>query len=352
MKIQKTSLHPVALAVIVGLALLDHLRSQPKPQSETAANPAAAGTVSFNSASASSNVTPVALPTKDVGATLGEADIAQKYQQGTISKGQAMQALLLLANKKPQDFYGKVIDQDGNPLVGVSVVGELVLNDGTYGGIQTQKHNATTDNGGLFEFTGLHGARFGIILSKPGYQNEWKNDAYQNPNGGQSSPADRAIYRMWSTNIHEQLVTGRKSFSIKPDGRSYVIDLAEGTIAESGDGDLKVSIKYATQVVRGQTYGWSCEIVPVGGGLLEEADLNKSMYVAPPEGYTPSFQLQQQIKGGQSGSIGTRRFYVKLKNGQEYGRITIEMDAPYNDQVPGRVRVQYALNPSGSRVLR
>jgi hypothetical protein len=159
------------------------------------------------------------------------------------------------------------------------------------------------------------------------------------------------VFKMWSTNVHEQLITGGQSFHIVPDGRPYVIDLAKGTIAESGDGDLKVWIKYAAEVVRGQTYDWSCEIDAINGGLLEEP-LGTAMYVAPAEGYIPVFQLQQQIKGGQSGSIGTRRFYVKLKNGQEYGRITIELDAPYNDRVPGMVRIQYALNPSGSRILR
>jgi len=38
--------------------------------------------------------------------------------------------------------------------------------------------------------------------------------------------------------------------------------------------------------------------------------------------------------------------------GQEYGRIAIEVDAPYNDQVPGKVSVEFALNPSGSTILR
>jgi len=49
------------------------------------------------------------------------------------------------------------------------------------------------------------------------------------------------------------------------------------------------------------------------GGLLEEADHFSSMYSAPTEGYVPNFQLQQQIRGGQSGSIGEKRFYINLK---------------------------------------
>lgn len=254
----------------------------------------------------------------------------------------------LEAKNIPFDFYGRVIDQDSNALAGVKF--KLAVrhwSTTTLGAIHIERE---TDADGRFDIHGETGDAFDVeSMGKEGYESEPGQHTFGAMGGSFESPV---VFKMWSANAHEQLITGGKSFHIQPDGKPYVIDLTKGTIAESGDGDLKVWIKYATQVVRGQTYDWSCEIAPVGGGLLEESDLNASMYVAPTEGYAPAFQLQQQIKGGQSGSIGTRRFYVKLKNGQEYGRITVEMDAPYNDEVPGRVRVSYALNPSGSRILR
>ena len=40
-----------------------------------------------------------------------------------------------------------------------------------------------------------------------------------------------------------------------------------------------------------------------------------------------------------------------LNKGQEYGRITIDLLAPFNDQIPGIVRLSYTINPFGSRVL-
>jgi hypothetical protein len=289
-------------------------------------------------------------------------DVIARYHQGLITKEQAMQEVALQKNKLSRDFYGKVIDQDGNPLAGVSAVGELVLNDGTYGGIQTQKYDATTDGGGLFEFTGLHGAGLGITISKPGYENEWKNDAYQSPSGGQSSPADRVIYRMWSTNAHESLITGNKSFEVVPDGRPYFINLTAGTISERESGDLKVWIQYTNQPVRGQLYDWSVGIEVANGGLWEvpQAAMNSGfldeftipMYVAPENGYVPSFQHGGQIKGGQSGEIGNRYFYLLLKDGKEYGKMSINLFAPYGRLHPGLIRLSYAINPSGSRILR
>jgi hypothetical protein len=34
------------------------------------------------------------------------------------------------------------------------------------------------------------------------------------------------------------------------------------------------------------------------------------------------------------------------------GRVTIELQLPAPDQIPGLIRLSYAINPSGPRVLR
>jgi hypothetical protein len=157
---------------------------------------------------------------------------------------------------------------------------------------------------------------------------------------------------MWPTNLHEQLITGEKHFHIQIDGRPYFINLADGTITETGNGDLKIQIKYPAELTSGQTNNWLSAVDVMGGGLLEETDPNSSMFLAPANGYTPTFQYNQQIRDGQRGWTGTRRFYMMLKNGQEYGHITIEFYAPYNNQIPGLIRLSYAINPSGSHILR
>lgn len=287
------------------------------------------------------------------------ADIEHRYRQGLISKEQAMQETYLEHNKQSQDFYGKVIDQDGTPIPNVAVNANLTLNDGTYGGFNVKKYSALTDENGLFEFTSIHGAGLGVTISKPGYENEWRNDIYS---GDRSNPINRAIYRMWSTNIHEQLITGNKSFEMLPDGKPHFINLTDGTISEQEGGDLKVWIQYTNQVVRGQLYDWSAGIVVINGGLWEvpQTAMNSGfsdepsipMYVAPTDGYVPSFGHKGQIKGGQSGEIGSRYFYLLLNNGKIYGRMNINLFAPYGRLHAGLIRLSYAINPSGSRVLR
>jgi hypothetical protein len=104
--------------------------------------------------------------------------------------------------------------------------------------------------------------------------------------------------------------------------------------------------------LHGELSDWSSEISVINGGLLLEPDLSSAMYVAPTNGYTPVFQYNQQIKGGQRGSTGDKRFYIMLKNGREYGRMTIGLFAPYNSEIPGLIRIDFAINPTGSHILR
>lgn len=289
-------------------------------------------------------------------------EIMDKYRHGLINKLQAILAVRFLKNKTPQDFYGKVVDQDGYPIADAKVDANLTLNHETDEGYDIQKYNTVTDGNGLFEFTDLQGAWLGVQVSKEGYDIEGKNQTYKGPVGGKTSPADRAIYTLWRADIHEQLITRDKSFEIVPDGRPYFINLTDGTISEHESGDLKVWIQYTNQVTQGQLYDWSAGIDVVNGGLLEvpQTAINSgfwpdppfAMYSAPTDGYIPSFSLKSQIKGGQSGEIGNRYFYLLLKDGKEYGRMSINLFAPYGRLHPGLVDISYAINPSGSSILR
>ena len=289
-------------------------------------------------------------------------DIDKRYHQGLISKDSAMLESLSARNLRSQDFYGKVIDQDGSVLVGAKVDAELVFNTGAYGSVRVQKYSTVTDQNGLFGFTGIHGAGLGVRVSKDGYDQEGNNQSCKGPVGEKTTPNDRAIYTMWSTNMHEQLITGNKSFEIMPDGSPHFINLTDGTVSEHEGGDLKVWIQYTNQAVRGQLYDWSAGIEVINGELSEvvQTAINSgfsdespfAMYSAPKDGYTNSFHLQQQIKGGQSGEIGNRFFYLLLNNGNKYGKISINLFAPYGRLHPGLIRVSYAINPSGSRILR
>jgi hypothetical protein len=187
-------------------------------------------------------------------------------------------------------------------------------------------------------------------MGKPGYELEPIPRNYGAIAGSVENPI---TFRMWSTNVHEQLITGNKSFHIIPDGRSYIINLTNGIIADSGEGDLKVCVKRPDSVQKLDRYDWSCGIeVLNGGGLVEDHSPDGAMFYAPIDGYTRSFSFEQRVGSGWGDTSGPKRFYLSLNGGRIYGQMTIELFAYYNKQIPGMVRLSYATNPSGSRILK
>jgi hypothetical protein len=263
---------------------------------------------------------------------------------------------MIEAANVPIDFYGQVVDQDTNPVPGVKInvaIQQLYspsLTNLAVGGTVLRLEKETGADG-RFDIHGEKGTSLDMeSVHKDGYELEPNAPHSFGSSGG--SFDQPVVFKMWSANIHEQLITGEKKFQIVPDGRPYVIDLTKGTIAESGYGDLKVSVKRPAQVALGQKYDWSCAVDAISGGLLQETDSSSSMYSAPSDGYTPSFRFEQKIGNGWGDSTGSERFYVMLNKGQEYGRMVIELYAYYNDHIPGLIRISYAINPSGSHILR
>lgn len=261
---------------------------------------------------------------------------------------------IIESHNLPVNFWGEVVDQDGKPLSGTRIV--MSIRQAGYSpatGLETlyPKKETLTDSNGRFQWIGNKGDRLSVdSVELPGY--ELEPNAQHDFGTSSGSPENPVIFKMWRTNVHERLITGQKHFQIVPDGRPYFINLTEGTIATSGSGDLKVLVKYSGQKSSEGTNNWFSEIDVINGGLLEQNDAYSSMFFAPTNGYIPTFLHEGWIMDNQSGSTGTRRFYVMLKGGQEYGRITIELIAPFNRQIPGLIRLSYTINPSGSRILR
>ena len=171
--------------------------------------------------------------------------------QGEIQRQDAVIKQALEHLNVPIDFYGRVIDQDSNTLSTVKIDAWVRHWDPAAPGASLHIEKAT-DAQGRFDIHGVTGDGFELeSMQKPGYELEPGQRGYGTVGGSRENPV---VFKMWAANVHEQLITGEKSFDIVPDGRPYVIDLTKGTISESGGGDLKVWVKYATQVTRGQTY--------------------------------------------------------------------------------------------------
>lgn len=329
-----------ACIVLVLLVLLARHSDKIKPENEVVQPTNFVSTASFVSPNAYTNQGPVPFEQPRPGAT----------QDNSQNRAEILKEALEEKNI-PVAFYGQVIDEDSNALAGVKIQIYIRHWELTENAVSRPIHiERETDSDGHFDINGVTGDGLSIeYLGKDGYELEPGQRSYGVTGGSFEDPV---VFKMWSTNVHERLIAGENKFQIVPDGRVYVIDLANGTIGQAGEGDLKVWIKRPAEIVHGRKYDWSCEVAAINGGLLEESNSNSSMYSAPKEGYGPSFQFDQSVGSGWGDSTGEKRFYLRLNNGQLYGRIVIEVFAYYNGQIPSLIRVQYAINPSGSRILR
>jgi hypothetical protein len=269
----------------------------------------------------------------------------------------------------PVAFYGQVVDSDGNGLANAAIhlhVKEEHIEPFPEPPTGTNTHlQRQTGADGRFEVNGLIGHSVMIEgYMKEGYEPDVTLQHYGDYPAQSGSFTEPIIFRMWNTNIpHEQLITGDKWFPLIPDGRRYGVDLTNNSISEGVAGDLVVWIKRPASPAPGERFAWSCELLVNGGGLQEEMR-PWAMYLAPADGYTNVFACHQgaaknpfaypQEAGseGWSGQIYGKRFYIKLRNGQMYGQITLNLLAGPGREGPSLIGLKYAVNPSGSRLLR
>ena len=80
-----------------------------------------------------------------------------------------MNGEMLKKNNQCQDFYGKIIDQYGEPVVGTSVTGNLFNETGFYKPEKRNVYKTQSNASGLFQFTGLYGSDLNVIVKKDGY---------------------------------------------------------------------------------------------------------------------------------------------------------------------------------------
>lgn len=272
------------------------------------------------------------------------SDLETKYRQGLISKGEVIFEAQKRQYLQPQNFYGKVIDQNGDPVVGVEITAG---NEGldTTGRVWPQTFRAQSDLDGLFEITGKIGTPIGVRLSKSGYLWGLRGEGYKAPAGGASSPADRVILTMWKLHGAEPLVGSGLDAKIAFDGSSTRFDIMTGK--ESADGDLQITLlRSPLGVRRGRDiFDWTVKIEILGGGILPEND--PYPYWTPGNGYQSSFEFNMSSNNIPWSSSFQGNFYIKNARGQ-YGRMQANV---YAALTPARIQFGFTINPSGSQNL-
>ncbi len=273
-------------------------------------------------------------------------DIAAKYNQGLIGKDQAIQATILAENEKPQDFYGKIIDQYGQPIAGVDVTGNLMLVQGWDSDEKINRYKTLSDENGLFQFTGLKGSQLGVTVSKNGFVMNSHNGSYKVPESGQISPDNRVVLTMWKIRGNEPLVQSAISANLSPEGNTVAFDVLTGK--QTPDGDLKITFsRFPPKVKPGlvHPYDWQFKIEIANGGLIQEND--SYPYWAPESGYQSSFAFEISSNSVPWQNQFEQNFYIKNSTGK-FGLMKFLI---YSASRPPQIQINFTINPSGSQNL-
>jgi hypothetical protein len=289
-------------------------------------------------------------------ASLGVASTPLPNNTPPMNKAELISAMLTRTSNTPIALYGKVMDQDGNPVTEAKVRGTAVavtqwLSDG-----KKDIRYTATDGAGGFKFEGLHGQGLQIHISKDGY--EFDHDdaafAYGDTLGSgkvyHPNPAAPEVFKMWKLRGPEPLISSEKFFKNIRAGTPFVIDLVKAKMIEgrAGEGDLLITVNQPAELANGQRSDWSFVIEVIDGGLVEAPYLQYNNE-APSEGYAPSVSETMRAAGREWHDHVTKRFFVKSR-GEQFALLTVEIYANYQGAVA--FGVKYLVNPKpGSRNL-
>lgn len=265
----------------------------------------------------------------------------------------SMMAQLRTPENVPITFYGKVVDQSGQPVEGVKISLLVVISHLEKYDAQTQPVTLETDQKGNFTLNGYIAYGINIVsIEKDGYELSKKVILSYNFGLVPTYTPDRnnpVVFRMWKRGKSEPLVGASKSYKITPDGRPFTIDLLkhEEKPGISPLGDIIVRINRPEKLAPGKKVDWSYSIEAIDGGIIHTN--TDFLYQAPETGYEPKYEFFAPATNARWAGWAKEQFYIKSRSGQVYGSLEVEIDTDYDDHAV--FKVDCALNPAGSRNL-
>jgi hypothetical protein len=244
--------------------------------------------------------------------------------------------------RTPLRYYGKVIDENGNPISGARA---------TYGGnaldptLTQEIRNegfVTSDQRGIFKIEGLYGVGLMIEVSHPDYYayptNSTGFSVRSLPQKGYfSDTEDKAeVFRMHSKGNPVPLILRRGGFHTPNDGSIANFPLRGNTRAEIL-GQLQIQ-GWSGLRSQANPYDWKIQLNLPDGGIVEST--NYFDFVAPETGYSKSVNFQ--VSGSE---MARKQFFLKLPSG--YIRFKLQVIMGKDMFVSG----DYYYNPDGSRNL-
>lgn len=254
----------------------------------------------------------------------------------------------------PITFYGKVVDEKGNPVAGAKTI--IQPTDCMNGA--SKNFEKITDNNGNFSISDLHGLSVAIAVSKGGYYSTpqsrgsfgYIQSSYGtfSPHIDPNKPAIFVLQRMGQT---EPLIKHEWfQAEIAKDGTPTYLDLITGKKTQGADSmQIQIWTQDAGLPPNGwHPYPWKAMLTISGGGVIVKIG-GPYDFTAPTEGYTQDDVINMQSNDPKWRTHITKEYYFKFSNGKyarariQYciGRFQFVSVTSYLNPQPGHTNLEY-----------
>jgi hypothetical protein len=260
------------------------------------------------------------------------------------------------------NFYGKVVDQNGDPVKSADVALGLTrfspLVSMLFGGIKII--HASTDEQGRFSIIGEKGRSIDLDkIKKEGYeyaisQNPVRAFDYsgvQNPfNPDQTNPVVFHLRKKGEATFLIKELDLRLTLDVAESGKSVGFDLIRRVGIDDISKPMFNGERLTCDLKMTATYNetnktWSVVLMPgdTNGGILASSQL---LYEAPPDGYQNEYAF---VAEGSHNLPATKYIYLRSRDPAIYSRFEIEFAAVGDDIV--QIMGNSVTNPYGDRNL-
>jgi hypothetical protein len=252
--------------------------------------------------------------------------------------------------KQPISFYGRVVDESNNAVMGANIH----FNWNGMSSTGNSQADTVSDGNGFFSLTGEHGKYLYVTVGKEGYYSagnaRGEGFEYANPANGLFTPdaGNPVVFYLREKGVGVDLITSQNGMSadlqihIQRDGTPVEVDFYQRKTSSSGQ--MQVTEIKPDLANWKQATNWSFQLSIPDGGFIVEND--EFPFMAPELGYQPVVGFNfQKSKPDWTTDISTN-YYIEFGTPPRFGWLHIETGISYGGAI-----LTYAINPDGSRNL-
>lgn len=255
--------------------------------------------------------------------------------------------------RTPIEFFGKVVDENNQPVTGASIEFAWTGTPEKYGGDGVGKRTLLSDSNGMFSLTGVEGKGMTVHVSKEGYYrrskpNGWFEYAgFWDPTFIEPDHSKPVIFHLVKRPVAEPTYRIGSRIFLEPPALETHLDLLSPIVQSAAPADLHVRITRPPGASYEKPFDWSVTIEGLNGAEVVETT-DEFMLQSPAEGYHP--KLVRDYKNPTGNTRQKVRFYVRSKARKFYAAVDLEMAAyrRINGSEPASIVISATVNPNNS----